>query len=259
MAYAIAFVNYKGGSGKTTSCLNVAGWLAKHKKRVLVVDLDPQCNATTGLGIELSSVEYPSWHLFFGRKDIREILLETPSGVHLIPSSTDLIAAETYIADRYYLLKNKLKIIQQNYDYILIDAPPGATALMVNAVIAAKNIIVPLDAGVFAYETLETLRILIMDITRTFKTEVNIMFVLLRKDPTDSIFSNYTKKVSNSVKKYLASCCTVAPTVFIVPYSRKIQDAQANGLPISHYAPESNVGEAYRKLAREIIRYCETD
>ncbi len=256
MAYTIAFVNYKGGSGKTTSCINIAGWLVKHKKRVLVIDLDPQCNATTGLGIDLASVDCPSWHLFFGRKDIRELILETSSGVHLVPSSTDLISAEAYVANRYYLLKNNLKIIQENYDYILIDVPPGVTSLMVSAIIAAENIIVPLDAGIFAYETLETLRTLIIDTTEKFNVEINIMLVLLRKDPTDSIFSNYTKKVGSTIKEYFASHCTEAPNMFVVPYSRKVQEAQANGLPISHYAPSSNVGEACRKITLKIIQYC---
>ncbi len=259
MAYTIAFVNYKGGSGKTTSCINIAGWLVKHKKRVLVVDLDPQCNATTGLGIELASVDCPSWHLFFDRKDIRETVLETSSGVHLIPSSTDLISAEAYIASRYYLLKKKLELIDENYDYILIDVPPGVTALMVNAIVAAENIIVPLDAGIFAYETLETLRTLIVDTTTKSNVEINIMLVLLRKDPTDSIFSNYTGKVGSTVKEYLASHCTEMPNMLVVPYSRKVQEAQASGLPISHYAPGSSVGEACRKIARKIMQYCEAD
>ncbi|MFA4889872.1 MAG: AAA family ATPase [Candidatus Omnitrophota bacterium] len=177
----IAFVHHKGGTGKTTACLNVAGWLVKMGKNVLVVDLDPQGNATTGLGIERKSVDYSIYDVLFpclpagrGEKNLQDIILETTCGVHLVPSSIDLLAAETHMAgisNQTHLLKDHLSEVKKYYDYILIDVPPGSTMLMINGIVAAENIIIPLDSGVFAYETMETLRTLLRDMAEELGIE----------------------------------------------------------------------------------------
>jgi chromosome partitioning protein len=144
-ALTIAFAHHKGGIGKTTSCLNVAGWLVKFGKKVLVIDFDPQGNATTGLGVDRHSIDSSIYNVLFEHKDFNEIILETDSGVYLAPASLDLLAVEPQLinqADKTAILKKKLAEIQQYFDYILIDTPPGSTLLMINGIVAAENIII---------------------------------------------------------------------------------------------------------------------
>ena len=141
-------------------------------KNVLVVDLDPQGNATAGLGIDRKSVDCSIYEVLFGGKNLQNIIVEASCGVHLAPSSVDLLATETHMAgipNQTYLLKNHLSEVEKYYDYILIDVPPGSTMLMINGIVAAENIIVPLDSGIFAYETMETLRILLRDISEELR------------------------------------------------------------------------------------------
>jgi chromosome partitioning protein len=195
----IAFVHHKGGTGKTTSCLNIAGWLTKMKKKVLVIDLDPQGNATSGLGIDRTTIDSSIFDVLFGQKHIEEVIVQTDSGVYLAPSSIDLLAAETHMAgqaNNTSLLKQKLEDTKEYFDYVLIDLPPGSTLLMINGIVASENIIIPLDSGVFAYETLDTLKTLVLDINEELKTQTNVLMVLLREYSTSLLdkFLTYEKK-----------------------------------------------------------------
>ena len=256
-AVSIAFVHHKGGTGKTTSCLNIAGWLAKMKKKVLVVDLDPQGNATAGLGIDRKSCEYSIYDVFFGQHDIEGIILEAESGVYLVPSSIDLLAAETHLAGRANntrILKENLRDVDQHFDYILIDVPPGSTLLMINRIVASENIIIPLDSGVFAYETLDTLKTLVIDLNEELGVETNIMMLLLREWPAVSLFSKGpTREIKKMLKEFLKVNNIPQVKIFTIPFSEKIYRAQMRGIPISHYAPFSHVGRVYKKIAKEIL------
>lgn len=254
-ATSIAFVHHKGGTGKTTSCLNIAGWLAKMKKKVLVVDLDPQGNATAGLGIDRTTCKDSIYEVFFGQKDIKEIILEAESGVYLVPSSIDLLAAETHLAGKANntrILKENLRDVHQHFDYILIDVPPGSSLLMINGIVASENIIIPLDSGVFAYETLDTLKTLVIDLNEELGVETNIMMVLLR-EYSASVFCGVTKEIKKMLKKFLEVNNIPQVKIFTIPFSEKIYRAQMRGIPISHYAPFSNVGRVYKKIAKEIV------
>ncbi|MDP8213550.1 MAG: AAA family ATPase [Candidatus Zapsychrus exili] len=254
----IAFVHHKGGTGKTTSCLNIAGWLAKMKKQVLVVDLDPQGNATSGLGIDRSQTESSIDDVLFGSKTIEEVTLETNSGVYLAPSSLDLLAAETIMAgqaNNTRLLKDALKNVEDCFDYILIDVPPGSTLLMINGIVASENIIIPLDSGVFAYETLETLKTLVVDLHDELGIETNIMMVFLREYTNSILENNPTNQIKKLVKRFLADNNIPSVKIFSIPFSNKIFKSQIKGAPISHYAPFSKVGGIYKKIAKAIIRY----
>lgn len=261
-AKTISFVHHKGGTGKTTACINIAGWLSKMNKNVLVTDLDPQGNATTGLGVERKSVDYSMYDVLFGGKKMQDIILETSCGVHLAPSSIDLLAAETHLAgmpNQTALLKKHFGDIEKYYDYILIDLPPGSTMLMINGIIAAEKIIIPLDAGVFAYETMETLRILLRDISKELHVDVNIMCVLLREDPVVSLslfpLEDPAREIRKLLKEFLSTYCTEVPEIFMIPYSHKIYKSQKKGIPISHYAPWSNIGRTYKRIAKEVENY----
>lgn len=254
----ITFVHHKGGTGKTTSCLNIAGWLAKMDKKVLVVDLDPQGNATAGLGVDRKTCEGSIYEVFFGQHNIEEVILETDSGVYLAPSSLDLLAAETHMAgqiDNTRTLKENLSAIESSFDYILIDVPPGSTLLMINGIVASENIIVPLDSGVFAYEAMETLKTLVIDLNEELGVETNVMMMLL-KGCSNSFFDvGPTAEIKRLLGGFLSTNITSNVKVFTIPFSRNIYKAQMKGRPISHYAPHSDVGRIYRKIAKEIIQH----
>jgi len=257
-AKVIAFVHHKGGTGKTTSCLNIAGWLIKMNKKVLVVDLDPQGNATAGLGVDRRTLDNSIYDVFFGQKNIEELILETDSGVQLAPSSLDLLAAEVHMAGRINntsLLKKKLDNLEKHFDYILIDVPPGSTLLMINGIVASENIIIPLDSGVFAYETMETLKTLVIDLNEEVGVETNIMMVLLREYSTSIFDKGTTRGINKLLRDFLTVNNIPSVKIFTIPFSRKTFKAQMRGMPISHQAPFSNIGRAYKEIAKEVLNY----
>ena len=254
----IAFVHHKGGTGKTTSCLNIAGWLAKMEKKVLVVDLDAQGNATAGLGVDRKSCESSVYDVFFGQMGIRDIILETESGVYLAPSSMELMTVEMRLAGQINntgILKESLSHVEGHFDYILIDVPPGSVLLMANAIVASENIIIPLDSGIFAYETLEVLKTLVADLQAEFGVETNVMMVLLREYSNSFVDKRKTNGIKRLLKKFLAENGIGDVKVFTIPFSRKVYWAQMKGMPISHYAPPSDVGQTYKDLAEEVLCY----
>ena len=258
VAKTIAFVHHKGGTGKTTSCLNIAGWLVKMNKKVLVVDLDPQGNATAGLGVDRNTCESSIYDVFFGKHHLKEIILETDSKVHLLPSSIDLLAVEIQMSGQINntsILRKKLGEIKKYFDYILIDVPPGSTLLMINGIVASENIIIPLDSGVFAYEAMETLKTLILNLYEELKIETNIMMILLRRYSSSIFDKGPTTEIKKMLENFLASNLTVNVKLFTIPFSRKVFKAQMKGMPISHFAPFSNVGRVYKKIAKEILTY----
>lgn len=252
----IAFVHHKGGTGKTTSCLNVAGWLVKMNRKVLVIDLDPQGNATTGLGVDRATCGGSIYDAMFAEKSLQEVIIETDSGAYLAPSSPDLLAAETHMAgqpNNMRVLKEMLAGIEEYFDYILLDVPPGSTLLMINGIVASENIIIPLDSGVFAYETIETLKTLLIDLHEEIGVEINVMMVILREFATTLFDMAPTFEVRKLVKKLLLENNMPQVKILKIPFSRNIYMAQKRGLPISHYAPFSDVGRAYKRITREIV------
>lgn len=254
----IAFVHHKGGTGKTTSCLNVAGWLTKMKKKALVIDLDPQGNATSGLGIDRATCAGSIYDVMFAGKNLQEVIIETDSGVYLVPSSLDLLAAETHLAspsqiNNTVILKEKLNLPEYYFDYILIDVPPASTLLMINGIVASENIIIPLDSGVFAYETIETLKALLISLNEQLGVETNVMMVILREFATTFFDMIPTFEVRKLTKKLLIDNNMPQVKIFKVPFSRKIYMTQKKGLPISHCAPFSDAGLAYKRITKEIL------
>lgn len=255
----IAFVHHKGGTGKTTSCLNIAGWLAKMAKQVLVVDLDPQGNASTGLGIDRKSSQGNSIHeVLLGQRAMEEIILETDSNVYLAPSSLDLLAAEAYLAgqnNNKAILKENLADIEEHFDYILIDTPPGSTLLMSNGIVASGNIIIPLDSGVFAYEALETLKTFIIDLHEELGVETNVMMIVLREYSASFMDKRTTNSVKKLLKRFLIENNIPQVKIFTMPFSRQVYWSQMKGMPISHYAPLSDIGRSYEGIAKELLCY----
>lgn len=259
-AKKIAFVHYKGGTGKTTSCLNIAGWLTKMDKKVLVVDLDPQGNATAGLGVNSRLIENSIYDVLLYKKDIMDVILKTDSGVFLVPSSLDLLAIginEKDLLDNSNNLKEHLARVEKHFNYILIDAPPGSTMLMINGIVASGNIIVPLDSGVFAYEAMETLKELIIDLNEANGIETNIMMALLREFSQSDI--RVTGRIKKLLKEFFIENGIPGVKTFTIPFSDYVYKAQMKGVPISHYAKYSNVGRRYKKIAKEVLSYWEIE
>ena len=250
-------MHHKGGTGKTTSCINIAGWLVKMNKRVLVVDLDPQGNATTGLGVDRNTVDGSIYDVLFALRNIEEIILETDSGIYLVPSSLDLLAVEIHMTggNKTGKLKENIESIEKYFDYILIDVPPGSTLLMINGIVASENIIIPLDSGVFAYETMDTLKTLAIDLNEELGVETNVMMMLLREYSSSFFENTPSRQIKKMLKEFLVENSISDVKLFTIPFSSVIHRAQMKGVPISHCAPYSSVGRAYKRIAREVLSY----
>ncbi len=257
-AINIAFVHHKGGTGKTTSCLNIAGWLVKMNNKVLVVDLDPQGNATAGLAVDRKTITGSLYEALFGQKKIEEIILETDSGVFLAPSSSHLLASEMHMAGQINatrILKDALYNVQKHFDYILVDVPPGSPLLMINGIVATENIIIPLDSGVFAFEAMEILKEILADLNKNFGVETNLIMVLLKECAVSFFENGPTREVKKMLKAFLSENNIPAVKIFTIPFSKKVYKAQMRGAPISHYSPHCDVGRSYKKITKEIMRY----
>jgi len=260
-AECIGFANHKGGTGKTTSCLSIAGYLAKSGSKVLVVDFDPQANATSGLGIDTSTLKYSMYDAVLDQCDgyegvpITQVILETDVGnLHVAPSELDLAVAEVMVQhtrNRAGILNRVLGKVRPLYDYILIDLPPGTGLLTINGLCASDQVVVPLDPSIFSLEALDNLKTSFRDIKRMAGHSINgITAVLIRYTKPD-VFSRLLRRhnPSQEVEERLR---TMFDTVFIVPDSVEIYEAQRQGVPISHYAPGSRVGRAYAEISKSI-------
>jgi len=277
----VAFAHHKGGTGKTTSCLNVAGYLQKSGRSVLVVDCDPQANATAGLGVDPDTLELSMYDLFMSAFEgfpdvvINDIIVPTASGVDLAPATLDLVGVEPYlysIEDRAGLLREALAGVRGNYDFILIDTPPSMGQFVINGLVAADHTIVTLDPGTFALRGMEALSTVFHDIREMLGENVTTDLAILTrwKGPDDRtaktgglalflkrIFSPgpspEEERERERLKMFEAEVRKAFKQVFIVPYSPAIYETQQKGLPISHYAPESDAGREYRAITTALL------
>ena len=270
----IAFAHHKGGTGKTTSCLNVAGYLQKDGKRVLVVDCDPQANATSGLGVDPERVEQSMYDVFmsvfegFPDARIADIIVPTASGIYLAPATLDLVGVEPYlygIDDRAGILREMLTPVRRTYDFILIDTPPSMGQFVINGLVAADRTVVTLDAGTFALNGMEALSMIFNDIREMIGEDVNADFAILTRwggsDDSGGGLALFLKRIfspasfaeeereKERLKAFESEVRKKFKQVFVVHYSPLIYEAQQKGLPISHYAPESKPGRDYRAVA----------
>jgi chromosome partitioning protein len=270
----IAFAHHKGGTGKTTSCLNVAGYLQKDGKRVLVVDCDPQANATSGLGVDPERVEQSMYDVFmsvfegFPDARIADIIVPTASGIYLAPATLDLVGVEPYlygIDDRAGILREVLTPVRDTYDFILIDTPPSMGQFVINGLVAADRTVVTLDAGTFALNGMEALSMIFNDIREMIGEDVNADFAILTRwggsDDSGGGLALFLKRIfspasfaeeereKERLKAFESEVRKKFKQVFVVHYSPLIYEAQQKGLPISHYAPESKPGRDYRAVA----------
>jgi chromosome partitioning protein len=268
IAERIVFANYKGGTGKTTSCLSIAGFLAKGGSKVLLIDFDPQASATAGIGIDKLTVNHSIYDAVlslcsgYGGVPLKNIIMETGlENLHLAPSEWDLSAAEVIMQktkNKATLLHTLTQSVQSLYDYILIDTPPSSGMLLLNCIAAADHMIIPFEPGIFSLKSIDNIKSAFLDVKRNTGHNFSKLTIILNRyawqDPLERIF--YGDNPSIQVKKLLAG---IFKTVFIVPESQKIYKSQQRGIPISHYAPRSKVGRAYKKIADAIRHESETE
>ena len=245
-AECIVFANHKGGTGKTTCCLSIAGYLAKSGSKVLVVDFDPQANATSGLGIDTLTLKYSMYDALLDQCDgyegvpITQVILETDvENLHVAPSELDLAVAEVLVQhtrNKAGILNRILDEVRSLYDYILIDSPPGSGLLTINGLCASDQVVVPLDPSIFSLEALDNLKASFQDIKRMAGYPINRITAVLIRYAKPDVFSRILRRRSPS-QEVEARLREMFDTVFIVPDSIEIYGAQRQGVPISHHAP----------------------
>ncbi|MDL1920031.1 ParA family protein [Chloroflexi bacterium CFX5] len=246
------FVNQKGGVGKTTTTINVAAYLAKMGQRALVVDLDPQANATSCLGVDKLTVENSTYEALLGNEDIFPyILLNERLNLSLLPSAPALAGAEVELVDelaRESRLRKALLKVANRFDYILIDCPPSLGLLTVNGLMAAMDgVIVPVQCEYLALEGLGQLTETIERVRSALFPELRVRGVVL------TMFDNRTNlsaDVVREVNKHFPNLVFKS----VIPRNIRLAEAPSYGLPISEYAPHSPGAEAYTTLAKELLK-----
>ena len=250
MGRIIAIANQKGGVGKTTTAINLSACLAEAEKRVLTIDMDPQGNTTSGLGIDKNNCENTIYQLILGECSFDEALIHTEfEYLDLIPSNVNLAGAEIEllnIENREYVLHNEIEKIKDNYDFIIIDCPPSLNMLTVNAMTTASTVLVPIQCEYYALEGLSqlihTIELVRDRLNKRLKIE-GVVFTMY------DARTNLSLQVVENVKDNLDQ--TIYKT--IIPRNIRLAEAPSHGLPINLYDPRSTGAESYMLLADEVI------
>lgn len=251
MGLIYTLVNQKGGVGKTTTAINLGAFLARHNQRVLLIDLDPQANATSCLGIDRRKVDGGTYEALIGSAPAGANVLHNPRlGLSLLPSSTALAGAEVELVPelaRETRLREAIKTVVDRYDYILIDCPPSLGLLTLNGLVAARNgLIIPVQCEYLALEGIGQLTQTIQRVRAALFPELRIRGVVL------TMFDGRTRlsiDVVNEVKRHFPGQVFQA----IIPRSVRLAEAPSYGQPISEYAPDSSGAFAYDALAQEVL------
>ena len=250
MGRIIAVANQKGGVGKTTTAINLSSCLAEKGKKVLAVDMDPQGNMTSGLGVDKNSVENTIYDLIIGESSIDEVLRkDIMKNLDIIPANIDLSAAEIElidVEDKEYIVRNVIKDIKDNYDYIIIDCPPSLSMLTINAMTTATSVLVPIQCEYYALEGLSQL-IHTVDLVRDrLNPELEIEGVgFTMYDARTNLSLQVVENVKDNLHQNIYKT--------IIPRNIRLAEAPSYGIPINEYDPKSAGSESYMRLAEEVI------
>lgn len=251
MGKIIAFTNQKGGVGKTTTCINVSTSMALMGKKVLLIDIDPQGNATSGIGIKKTQEMKSIYNLITGDAPIEQVLQETSvENLHILPANIDLAGVEVemvYMENREKILKKVLDSVKDSYDFITIDCPPSLGLLTINALTASDSVLIPIQCEFFALEGLSQLMNTIRLVKKRLNTSIAIEGVLLTmKDNRSSL----GQQVTEEIKKYFTNY--VFETY--IPRNIRLAEAPSHGLAVYQYDKRCVGAKSYIMLAEEIMK-----
>lgn len=250
MSRIIAIANQKGGVGKTTTAINLSAALAEAGKKVLLIDSDPQGNATSGVGIDKNGVENTIYELLIGECKIEDCILSTEvENLSLIPSNMNLAGAEIElldVKDREYLLRNALEPVKGSYDYMIIDCPPSLNMLTINAMTTAESILVPIQCEYYALEGLSQLIYTISLVQERLNPELHVEGVVFTMyDSRTNLSSSVVENVRENLEQKIFDT--------VIPRNVRLAEAPSYGMPIIKYDPKSTGAEKYRELANELM------
>ena len=250
MGKIIAFSNQKGGVGKTTTCVNMSAYLANKGYKCLIVDLDPQGNATTGLGLSKSEIKNSVYNVMIDEQPITEAVMQTKvENLDILPSNIDLAGAEVelvYLKDREHVLKRVLDGAKDSYDFITIDCPPSLGLLTINALACADTVIIPIQSEYYAMEGLSQLMNTIKLVVKHLNPDLKIEGVVLTMSDYRAIIA---RQISSEIKKFFGK--RVYET--IIPRNVRLAEAPSHGVPIMMHDEKCSGAKAYNALTEEFL------
>lgn len=256
MARIIAIANQKGGVGKTTTAINLSACLAEKNKRILAIDIDPQGNTSSGLGIEKNKLKNTIYQMIIGECSLDQCRIQTPiANLDILPSNVNLAGAEIEligVKDREYILKKHVDRIRDEYDFIIIDCPPSLNTLTVNAMTTADTVLVPIQCEFYALEGLTQLIHTINLVKQRLNPKLEMEGVVFTMfDARTNLSLQVVENVKSNLKQNIYKT--------IIPRNVRLAEAPSHGLPINLYDPKSAGADGYRQLASEVIDKEEKD